>query len=114
MQRLDQILFESAPSGTPYMNYLAIFCPSQFQAPQGGPCGRSKNGSNNGRAIRVEKNISGCQDAVSMMMLSKKLRFSTLGSQILNYFVWKLKAGNLLIYLNFCLATLFYNLRCKD
>jgi len=49
-----------------------------------------------------------------MMLLSKKLLFSTLVSQITNDFVWKSKAGNLLIYLNFCLATLSHNLRCKD
>jgi len=37
--------------------------------------------SNNGRAGQVEKNIPGCQDAVSLMLLSKKLLFMTLGSQ---------------------------------
>jgi len=46
--------------------------------------------SNNGRAIRVEKNKSGFKDAV---LVRKNLLFSTLGSQITNHFVWKSKAG---------------------
>jgi len=58
--------------------------------------------SNNGRALQFEKNISEFQYAVSMIFLSKKLLFSTLGSQIIIDFVWILKAGNPLIHLNFC------------
>jgi len=48
--------------------------------------------SNNGSALQVENNILGCQAAVSLMLLSKNLLFSTLGSQITKDFVWiKLK-----------------------
>jgi len=48
--------------------------------------------SNNGRAMQVEKNILGTQAAVSLMLLSKNLLLSTLGSQITKNFVWKSKA----------------------
>jgi len=69
--------------------------------------------SSNGRALQVEKNIPGLQAAVSLIVLSKNLLFSPLGSQITIDFVWKLKAENPLIHLKFCEATLSHNLRCK-
>jgi len=56
----------------------------------------------------------GFQDAVSMMLLSKKLLFSTISSQIMNDFVWKYITWNLLINLKLCKTTLSHNLRCKD
>jgi len=37
--------------------------------------------SNNGSAVKVEKNILGFKDAVCLMLLSKNLLFITLGSQ---------------------------------
>jgi len=73
----DQILLESAQFSTPYLNQLAIFCPSQFQYPQGGPWGQ-----NNGRALQVEKNIIGYNDAVCLMLLSKNLLFMTSGKPL--------------------------------
>jgi len=48
--------------------------------------------SNNGRAVHVEKKIIGSQAEVSLMLLSKNLLLSTLGSQITNDFVWKAQA----------------------
>jgi len=36
---------------------------------------------NNGRLVKVEKNLPGFQDAVSLMLLSKNMLFSTLGSR---------------------------------
>jgi len=69
--------------------------------------------SNNGRALHVEKNIPGLQAEVSLMMLSKNLLFNTLGFQITNDFVRKSNAGNLLIYLNFCQATLNHNIYAR-
>jgi len=68
--------------------------------------------SNNGRALQVEKSILGFQAAVSLMLLSKNLLFSSLGSQITVDFVWKSKAGNPLIHPNFFQSTLSHNLRC--
>jgi len=53
---------------------------------------RSSRGTprlNNGRALHVEKNILGFQAAVSLKLLCKNLLFSTLGSQIINNFVWR-------------------------
>jgi len=37
MQYFGQILLNFAPSCPPNIKYLAIFCPSQFQDPQGEP-----------------------------------------------------------------------------
>jgi len=42
---------------------------------------------------KLEKNIPRTQAAVSLMLLSKNLLFSTLGSQITKDFVWKSKAA---------------------
>jgi len=50
---------------------------------------------------KLEKNILGTQAAVSLMLLSKNLLFSTLGSQITKDFVWKLKAAIQSFTLNF-------------
>jgi len=47
---------------------------------------------------KLKKNILGTQAAVSLMVLSKNLLFSTLGSQITKDFVWKSKDGNPLIH----------------
>jgi len=70
--------------------------------------------SNNRRAVQIEKNITKFQAAVSLIMWSKNLLFSLLSYQISNDFVSKSKAGNPLIHLNFCQATLTHNLRWKD
>jgi len=42
---------------------------------------------------KLQKNIIGCQAAVTLMLLSKNLLLSTLGSQIKKDFVWKSKAA---------------------
>jgi len=71
--------------------------------------------SNNGKALQVEKNIPGLQAAVSLMLLSKNLLFSTLSSQITNDFVWKSHARyHSLIHFKFCQPTLSHNLSCND
>jgi len=49
--------------------------------------------SNNVMALQVEKNVLGTQAAVSLMVLSKNLLLSTLGSQIAKDFVWKSKVA---------------------
>jgi len=72
-----------APSNPPKIKYLAIFCPSQFQDPQGGPCGPKMEGQ-----CRLKKSIPGFQDTLSLMFLIKDLLFRTLGSQITNELVW--------------------------
>jgi len=59
----------------------------------------------------LKKNFPGFQDELSMMLLSKSLLFSSLGSQITNDFVWKSKAGNPLIHFNFCQSTSTHDLR---
>jgi len=41
---------------------------------------------------RLTKTIPGMQAAVSLMLLSKNLLLSTLGSQITHDFVWKAQA----------------------
>jgi len=105
----DQILLKSAPSSPPNMMNIAIFLSTTTPRASGWTLR-----SNSWRVVHVEKNITVFKDAVSLMLLSKKLLFSTHGSQITNDFVWKSKAGNLFIYLNFCQATLSYNLRCKE
>jgi len=69
------------------MNYLAVFYSSQFQDPQGEPWGPIVVGE-----VRLRKNIPRLQYAVSLMLLSKNLLFSTLGSQIMSDFVWKAQA----------------------
>jgi len=66
-----------------------------------------------GGQCRLKKNIPRFQAVVSLMLLSKNLLFSTLGSQITNDFVWKSKAGHPFIYLKFCPAILTHNLICK-
>jgi len=42
---------------------------------------------------RLTKTIAGLQAAISLMMLSKNVLLSTLGSQITKDFVWKSKAA---------------------
>jgi len=74
-QLIRSIFFYSAPSNPPNIKYLAIFCPSQFQEPQGEPYGPK---------MGVEKSIPGFQDTISLMFLSKILFFMTLNSQITN------------------------------
>jgi len=63
------------------MNYLAIFCTSQYQVPQGGPCS-PKNRSDNGKAKRFEKKhfrVAGCSvlDVVKQKSALKYTWFST-------------------------------------
>jgi len=91
---------KSAPFSPPNMNNFSIFCPSQFQNPQSGGL-EVKEWANNQKAVQVEKNILVFQDPESLMLLSKKLLFST-------------QAGHPLIHLNLCQATLSFNLRSKD
>jgi len=62
-----------------------------------------------GGQCRLKKNIPGFQAAVSLMLLSKNLLFSTLGSQITNDFVWKSKAGNPFIHLKFYQTNNFFS-----
>jgi len=52
-------------------------------------------------ALQVEKNVLGSKAAVTLMVLSKNLLLSTLGSQITKDFVWKLKAAIQSFTLNF-------------
>jgi len=66
-------------------NILSI---SIFQDPQGESRGQIMAG-----LCRLKKNILETQAAVSLMMLSKYLLFSTFGSQIKKDFVWKSKAA---------------------
>jgi len=55
---------------------------------------------------KVAKNIQGFQAAVSLMLLSKNLLFSTLGSQITKDFVLKAQVKHTSFTLNF--VTLLY------
>jgi len=82
------------------MFYLAIFCPTQyFKILRVDP---DFPRSNNGRVLHVEKIILVTQSAVSLMVLSSKnLLLSTLGSQITKDFVWKSKAAIHSFTLNF-------------
>jgi len=59
--------------------------------------------------MRVEKLFQGFK-----MQCPKKLLNITVGSQIANDFVWKSKAVNQIIYIDFCQVTFAHNLICKD
>jgi len=50
---------------------------------------------------KLKKNVPGTQAAVSLMVLSKNLLISTLGSHITKDFVWKSKAAMDSFTLNF-------------
>jgi len=84
------------------MKYLLIFCPSQFQDPQGEPCYPIVGGE-----ARLKKNIPGFQDAVFLMLLSKNLHFMTLGSQITSDFAWKSQTWLPLNNPKFCLSNVY-------
>jgi len=64
-------------------NFLSIRI---FQDPQGGSRGQIRAG-----LCKLKKNILGAQAAVFLMVLSKNLLLTTLGSQITKDFVWKSK-----------------------
>jgi len=72
-----------------------------FQDSQGGSRGQIMAG-----LCKVAKNIQGFQAAVSLMLLSKNLLFSTLGSQITKDFVLKAQVKHTSFTLNF--VTLLY------
>jgi len=93
--KFDNISLKSALSTPPNMKYIAIFCPSQYQDPQGGPRGQILEGES-----RLKKNIPGFQTA-PLMLLNKNLLFSTLGFQITHDFVWKSQARYHSFTLNF-------------
>jgi len=78
------------------MKYLAIFCPSLFQDPQGGP--RYPIAGEEGALKNKQTRVSGCR---MLDDIWKNLLFITLGSLITNDFVWKSKAGNPLIHFRF-------------
>jgi len=42
--KFGQILLKFAPYGPPNREYLSIFCPPQYQDPQGGPRGQIMEG----------------------------------------------------------------------
>jgi len=56
--------------------------------------------------FRLKENILGTQAAVSLMLLSKNLLFSTLIYQITNDFIWKAQVKHNSFTLNF--VTLLY------
>jgi len=91
--QFDQILLQSAPCGTPYINWT----PSQIME----------------ELCRLTKTIPELQAAISLMMLNKNLLFITIGSLTTIDFVWKTQA-RFHSFTFFCQGTLSHILRCKD
>jgi len=71
-KRRHHILLKSAPSSPPYMKYIAMFCPPQYQDSQGGPRGQIMEGQS-----RLKKHITGFQaDGVKKKLLFQYTWFS--------------------------------------